>query len=116
LELSQLAGYKLYKENVPCGGIVTGIGQINGIKCIVVANDATVTGGTYYPITVKKHLRAQEIAEQCNLPCIYLVDSGGANLSRQAEVFPDRDNFGRIFYNQARMSAKKNPTNCCCNG
>lgn len=109
LELSQLAGYKLYKENVPCGGIITGVGQVNGIKCIIVANDATVTGGTYYPITVKKHLRAQEIAEQCNLPCIYLVDSGGANLSRQAEVFPDRDNFGRIFYNQANMSAKKIP-------
>jgi len=109
LELSQLAGHKLYKENVPCGGIITGIGQINGTKCVIVANDATVTGGTYYPITVKKHLRAQEIAEQCNLPCVYLVDSGGANLSRQAEVFPDRDNFGRIFYNQARMSSRKIP-------
>jgi len=109
LELSQLAGHELYKEKVPCGGIITGVGQINGTKCVIIANDATVTGGTYYPITVKKHLRAQEIAQQCGLPCIYLVDSGGANLPRQSEVFPDREHFGRIFYNQAKMSAKDIP-------
>lgn len=109
LEFSQLAGHELYKENVPAGGIITGIGTIHGTKCVIVANDATVTGGTYYPITIKKHLRAQEIANQCGLPCIYLVDSGGANLPRQAEVFPDRDHFGRIFYNQANMSAKNIP-------
>ncbi|MCO5548240.1 hypothetical protein L7F22_001697 [Adiantum nelumboides] len=105
LELSQLAGHQLYDEPLPSGGIVTGVGSIHGKLCMLVANDATVKGGTYYPITVKKHLRAQEIAAQCNLPCIYLVDSGGANLPRQADVFPDRDHFGRIFYNQARMSA-----------
>lgn len=104
LELSQLAGHNLYDESLPSGGIVTGIGSIHGKRCMLVANDPTVKGGTYYPITVKKHLRAQEIAAQCNLPCIYLVDSGGANLPRQADVFPDRDHFGRIFYNQARMS------------
>lgn len=104
LELSQLAGHQLYDEPLPSGGIVTGIGSIHGTLCMLVANDSTVKGGTYYPITVKKHLRAQEIAAQCNLPCIYLVDSGGANLPRQADVFPDRDHFGRIFYNQARMS------------
>eukprot|EP00899_Mesostigma_viride_P013844 jgi/Mesvir1/22460/Mv18492-RA.1 len=111
LELSQLAGHQLYgtHEHVPSGGIVTGIGRVQGRLCMLVANDATVKGGTYYPITVKKHLRAQEIAEQCHLPCIYLVDSGGANLPRQAEVFPDRDHFGRIFYNQARMSQKGIP-------
>lgn len=106
LELSQLAGHQLYgKEEVPAGGLVTGIGQVHGRPVAIVANDATVKGGTYYPITVKKHLRLQEIAEQCKLPCIYFVDSGGANLPRQADVFPDRDHFGRIFYNQARMSA-----------
>mmetsp|Transcript_615 Transcript_615/g.1194 ORF Transcript_615/g.1194 Transcript_615/m.1194 type:complete len:585 (+) Transcript_615:3-1757(+) len=110
LELSQFAGWDLYgKDYVPCGGIVTGIGQIQGTECMIVANDATVTGGTYYPITVKKHLRAQEIARQCNLPCIYLVDSGGANLPRQDSVFPDRDHFGRIFYNQATMSREGIP-------
>ena len=109
LELSQLAGYKLYKDEVNCGGIVTGIGRVSGVECMIVANDATVKGGTYYPITVKKHLRAQEIAEQLHLPCIYLVDSGGANLPNQDEVFPDRDHFGRIFYNQANMSAKGIP-------
>ncbi|CBK20315.2 uncharacterized protein [Blastocystis hominis] len=109
LELSSLAGEGLYKEEVASGGIVTGIGQIHGHQCMIVANDATVKGGTYYPITVKKHLRAQEIAEQNNLPCIYMVDSGGANLPTQADVFPDRDHFGRIFYNQATMSAKKIP-------
>lgn len=106
LELSQLAGHQLYgKEHVPSGGLVTGIGQVHGRAVAIVANDATVKGGTYYPITVKKHLRLQEIAEQCRLPCIYFVDSGGANLPRQADVFPDRDHFGRIFFNQARMSA-----------
>ncbi|KAL5705710.1 methylcrotonoyl-CoA carboxylase [Ranunculus cassubicifolius] len=109
LELSQLAGHQLYEETLPSGGIITGIGPVHGRLCVFVANDPTVKGGTYYPITVKKHLRAQEIADQCNLPCIYLVDSGGANLPRQAEVFPDRDNFGRIFYNQAQMSAKGIP-------
>lgn len=106
LELSPLAGYGLYEEAVPCGGIVTGIGRVEGTECMIVANDATVKGGTYYPITVKKHVRAQEIAEANHLPCIYLVDSGGANLPYQDEVFPDRDHFGRIFYNEARMSAK----------
>merc|ERR1719429_983985 len=107
LELSQLAAFKLYgDENVPAGGIITGIGKVRGVECMVVANDATVKGGSYYPITVKKHLRAQEIARENNLPCIYLVDSGGANLPRQSEVFPDRDHFGRIFYNQATMSSK----------
>ena len=105
LEFSQLAGWKLYEDEVPCGGIVTGIGQIHGRPCIVVVNDATVKGGTYYPVTVKKHLRAQAIAEQNRLPCIYLVDSGGAYLPRQDEVFPDREHFGRIFFNQANMSA-----------
>lgn len=109
LELSQLAGHELYEESLPSGGIVTGIGPVHGRLCVFVANDPTVKGGTYYPITVKKHLRAQEIADQCNLPCIYLVDSGGANLPRQAEVFPDKNNFGRIFYNQAQMSAKGIP-------
>lgn len=87
-----------------CTGIITGIGHVHGRLCMFVANDPTTKGGTYYPITVKKHLRAQEIASECKLPCIYLVDSGGANLPRQAKVFPDRDNFGRIFYNQAKMS------------
>eukprot|EP00877_Chromochloris_zofingiensis_P008652 jgi/Chrzof1/403/Cz01g14170.t1 len=105
LELSPLAGKGLYDpDDVPCGGIVTGIGRMHGKLVAIVANDATVKGGTYYPITVKKHLRLQEIALQCRLPCLYLVDSGGANLPRQADVFPDRDHFGRIFYNQARMS------------
>ncbi|KAF8064551.1 Mccc2 [Scenedesmus sp. PABB004] len=106
LELSPLAGRALYgDEDVPAGGVVTGIGLIHGRLAAVVANDATVKGGTYYPITVKKHLRLQEIAQACRLPCVYLVDSGGANLPRQAEVFPDRDHFGRLFYNEARMSA-----------
>lgn len=106
LEFSQLAGHQLYgKEEVPAGGIVTGIGRISGTECMVVANDATVKGGIYYPITVKKHIRAQEIAQQNRLPCVYLVDSGGANLPRQDEVFPDRDHFGRIFYNQANLSS-----------
>eukprot|EP01117_Protostelium_nocturnum_P000819 TRINITY_DN1101_c0_g1_i1.p1 TRINITY_DN1101_c0_g1~~TRINITY_DN1101_c0_g1_i1.p1 ORF type:complete len:593 (+),score=230.53 TRINITY_DN1101_c0_g1_i1:232-1779(+) len=105
LELSQLAGHKVYEEDVPAAGIITGIGRISGVDCVVVANDATVKGGTYYPLTVKKHLRAQEIAQQNSLPCVYLVDSGGANLPRQDEVFPDKEHFGKIFYNQANMSA-----------
>lgn len=105
LELSQLAAYGMYGGEVPCAGIITGIGRIAGQECLVVANDATVKGGTYFPITVKKHLRAQEIASENRLPCVYLVDSGGAHLPSQDEVFPDRDHFGRIFYNQARMSA-----------
>lgn len=105
LEIGQLAAYGLYDDEVPAAGIITGIGQVNDIDCVIVANDATVKGGTYYPLTVKKHLRAQEIAEQNGLPCIYLVDSGGAFLPLQDEVFPDRDHFGRIFYNQARLSA-----------
>ncbi|KAL3033201.1 hypothetical protein AAZX31_02G125200 [Glycine max] len=109
LELSQLAGHYLYEEPLPSGGVVTGIGPVHGRLCMFVANDPTVKGGTYYPITVKKHLRAQEIAAQCKLPCIYLVDSGGAFLPKQAEVFPDRENFGRIFYNQAVMSAQGIP-------
>ena len=109
LELGQLAAYGLYDDAVPCAGIVAGIGQVSDIDCMIVANDATVKGGTYYPLTVKKHLRAQEIALQNHLPCVYLVDSGGAFLPRQDEVFPDRDHFGRIFYNQARMSAQGIP-------
>ncbi|XP_064644987.1 methylcrotonoyl-CoA carboxylase beta chain, mitochondrial-like [Lineus longissimus] len=110
LEFSQLAGYQLYgKEEVPAGGIISGIGRISGQECLILANDPTVKAGTYYPITVKKHLRAQDIAHENNLPCIYLVDSGGANLPRQADVFPDRDHFGRIFFNQAVMSSKGIP-------
>src|SRR5438034_3117001 len=109
LELSALAAWDVYEGQAPGAGIVTGIGVIEGQECVLVANDATVKGGTYFPITVKKHLRAQEIAEQNRLPCIYLVDSGGAFLPLQAEVFPDRDHFGRIFYNQARLSANGIP-------
>lgn len=109
MELSALAGHGLYEDAVPSGGIVTGVGMVSGKACIVVANDHTVKGGTYYPITVKKHLRAQEIALQNKLPCIYLVDSGGAFLPMQDEVFPDRDDFGRIFFNQAQMSAEGIP-------
>ncbi|TXH36584.1 MAG: methylcrotonoyl-CoA carboxylase [Rhodospirillaceae bacterium] len=105
LELSQLAAHGLYNDEVPCAGLITGIGRISGQECMIVANDATVKGGTYFPITVKKHLRAQEIARQNALPCIYLVDSGGAHLPNQDEVFPDREHFGRIFYNQATLSA-----------
>jgi len=105
LELSQLAAHGMYADEVPAAGIVTGIGRVAGRECMVVANDATVKGGTYFPMTVKKHVRAQEIAQANRLPCIYLVDSGGANLPSQDEVFPDRDHFGRIFYNQANMSA-----------
>jgi len=109
LELSPLAAWDLYDNQAPAAGIVTGIGVVEGRECVIVANDATVKGGTYFPLTVKKHLRAQEVAEQNHLPCIYLVDSGGAFLPLQAEVFPDREHFGRIFFNQARMSAKGIP-------
>ena len=109
LELSPLAAWDMYDNDAPSAGIVTGIGVVEGQECIIVANDATVKGGTYYPMTVKKHLRAQEIAEQNHLPCIYLVDSGGAFLPLQADVFPDREHFGRIFYNQARMSSQRIP-------
>ncbi|HEY4439129.1 MAG TPA: carboxyl transferase domain-containing protein [Candidatus Elarobacter sp.] len=109
LELSALAATGMYDDDAPAAGIVTGIGTVGGVCCVIVANDATVKGGTYYPVTVKKHLRAQEIAEQNGLACIYLVDSGGAFLPLQADVFPDRDHFGRIFYNQARMSAQGIP-------
>src|SRR5579885_1399949 len=109
LEFSPLAAWDMYDNYAPSAGIVTGIGVVEGQECVIVANDATVKGGTYYPITVKKHLRAQEIAEQNHLPCIYLVDSGGAFLPLQADVFPDREHFGRIFYNQAQMSAKRIP-------
>ncbi|WP_028110791.1 carboxyl transferase domain-containing protein [Ferrimonas futtsuensis] len=109
LELSQLAAHDCYEDNVPAAGVIAGIGRVCGVECMIVANDATVKGGTYYPLTVKKHLRAQEIAEKCHLPCIYLVESGGAFLPRQDEVFPDKDHFGRIFYNQANMSAKGIP-------
>ena len=109
LELSQLAGYELYDDWVPGGSIITGIGRVSGTECMLVANDATVKGGTYYPITVKKHLRAQEIAAAHHLPCIYMVDSGGAFLPMQEDVFPDRDHFGRAFYNQANMSAQGIP-------
>jgi acetyl-CoA carboxylase carboxyltransferase component len=109
LELSALAAWDVYDGQAPSAGIVTGIGVVEGRECVIVANDATVKGGTYFPLTVKKHLRAQEIAEQNRLPCLYLVDSGGAFLPLQAEVFPDRDHFGRIFFNQARMSAQGIP-------
>ncbi len=105
LEIGRQAAWRVYSDDVPSAGIVTGLGRIHGIECMIVANDATVKGGTYYPLTVKKHLRAQEIAAENRLPCIYLVDSGGAFLPRQDEVFPDRDHFGRIFFNQARLSA-----------
>ena len=111
LELSPLAALGMYpdkdgSDSAPCAGLIAGIGRVSGVDCMVVCNDATVKGGTYYPLTVKKHLRAQEIAQQNRLPCIYLVDSGGANLPNQDEVFPDRDHFGRIFFNQANMSAQ----------
>src|SRR5436189_5943848 len=109
LEIGQLAANGMYDGDAPSAGVIAGIGRIQGVPCMVVANDATVKGGTYYPMTVKKHLRAQEIADQNHLPCIYLVDSGGAFLPRQDEVFPDRDHFGRIFFNQANMSAKGIP-------
>ncbi|TDK61930.1 carboxyl transferase domain-containing protein [Sapientia aquatica] len=109
LEFSQLAAYDMYNNDAPCAGVITGVGRISGQECVIVCNDATVKGGTYYPLTVKKHIRAQEIAEQNHLPCVYLVDSGGANLPNQDDVFPDRDHFGRIFFNQANLSAQGIP-------
>ncbi|PKO67997.1 MAG: methylcrotonoyl-CoA carboxylase [Betaproteobacteria bacterium HGW-Betaproteobacteria-14] len=109
LEFSPMAGWGMYNNEVASGGVVTGIGRVQGVECMIVANDATVKGGSYFPITVKKHLRAQEIAAQNRLPCIYLVDSGGANLPTQDEVFPDREHFGRIFFNQANLSAARIP-------
>ncbi len=109
LEFSQLAAHEVYPDDVPAAGIITGIGRVGGQECVIVANDATVKGGTYYPLTVKKHLRAQTIAQENNLPCIYLVDSGGANLPNQDDVFPDKEHFGRIFFNQANMSAQSIP-------
>jgi len=116
LEIGQLAACDMYEGEVPGAGMIAGIGRVSGIQAMIVCNDATVKGGTYYPMTVKKHLRAQEIAEANRLPCIYLVDSGGANLPHQAEVFPDRDHFGRIFFNQANMSAKRIPQIACVMG
>lgn len=109
LELSQLAGYQVYDDDIPAAGLITGIGRVQNTLCMIIINDATVKGGTYYPLTVKKHLRAQAIAEANHLPCIYLVDSGGAFLPKQDEVFPDKDHFGRIFFNQARLSAMNIP-------
>ena len=109
LEFSQLAAYGMYDDTIAAAGIITGLGRVAGRECVIICNDATVKGGTYYPMTVKKHLRAQDIARENNLPCIYLVDSGGANLPNQTDVFPDRDQFGRIFYNQATMSAEGIP-------
>ncbi|MFQ3667141.1 MAG: carboxyl transferase domain-containing protein, partial [Sphingomonadaceae bacterium] len=106
LEIGQFAALRVYEEEVPAAGLIAGVGQVAGRLVMILANDATVKGGTYYPLTVKKHLRAQEIARENRLPCIYLVDSGGANLPRQDEVFPDREHFGRIFFNQATMSAQ----------
>src|SRR5262245_2599949 len=116
LEVAPLAADGMYDDECPGAGMITAIGRVSGRQCMIVANDATVKGGTYYPVTVKKHLRAQEIAEQNRLPCIYLVDSGGANLPHQAEVFPDRDHFGRIFFNQAQMSARGIPQIACVMG
>jgi 3-methylcrotonyl-CoA carboxylase beta subunit len=116
LEIGQLTAFGLYEDEIPGAGLITGIGRVSGRQCMIVCNDATVKGGTYYPLTVKKHLRAQAIAEQNHLPCIYLVDSGGANLPHQAEVFPDREHFGRIFFNQANMSAKGIPQIGCVMG
>src|SRR6186713_1378355 len=116
LELSQLAAYGMYDDNIAAAGIVTGVGRVSGRECVIVCNDATVKGGTYYPMTVKKHVRAQEIARENRLPCIYLVDSGGANLPQWPEVFPDREHFGRIFYNQATLSALRIPQIACVMG
>src|SRR3979490_2192158 len=111
LELSPLAAYGLYGGDVHSASIITGVGRISGRECMIVANDATIKGGTYYPMTVKKHLRAQDIARQNNLPCVYMVDSGGPFLPQQDEIFPDERHFGRIFYNQAQMSAQGIPPN-----
>src|SRR5215469_8789307 len=105
LELSPLAAFGMYDGDIHSAGIITGIGRVSGRECVIVCNDATIKGGTYYPVTVKKHLRAQEVARENALPCIYLVDSGGANLPNQAEIFPDKEHFGRIFFNQATLSA-----------
>ena len=116
LEIGQLAANGMYEDEVPGAGLIVGIGRVSGRQCMILCNDATVKGGTYYPLTVKKHLRAQEIAQENRLPCIYLVDSGGANLPHQAEVFPDRDHFGRIFFNQANMSALGIPQIACVMG
>ena len=116
LELSPLAAHGLYDDDINGAGLITGIGQIEGRQCVIVCNDATIKGGTYYPITVKKHLRAQEVAQENHLPCVYLVDSGGANLPQQTEVFPDKDHFGRIFFNQANMSAMGIPQIACVMG
>ena len=116
LEVGQLAAHGMYRDEAPGAGMICGVGRVSGREVMIVANDPTVKGGAYFPMTVKKHLRAQEIAEQNNLPCVYLVDSGGANLPHQAEVFPDRDHFGRIFFNQARMSAKGIPQIACVMG
>jgi len=116
LEIGQFAAWGMYGEHISSAGMIAGIGRVEGAECMIVINDATVKGGTYYPVTVKKHLRAQEIAMQNNLPCIYLVDSGGANLPNQDEVFPDREHFGRIFYNQANMSAAGIPQIACVMG
>src|SRR5207244_6295178 len=116
LELSQLAAHGMYDDNIAAAGIITGIGRVSGRECVIVCNDATVKGGTYYPMTVKKHLRAQDIARENHLPCIYLVDSGGANLPNQTEVFPDREHFGRIFYNQATLSSLGVPQIACVMG
>src|SRR5690606_37762556 len=109
LELSPLAANGMYEDAIHAAGIITGIGRIEGRECVIVCNDATIKGGTYYPMTVKKHLRAQEIARENRLPCLYLVDSGGANLPQWPDVFPDREHFGRIFYNQAQLSAQNIP-------
>src|SRR5579875_3288682 len=116
LEISPLAANGLYGDEVPCAGVVAGIGRVSGTECMIVANDATVKGGTYYPLTVKKHLRAQQIALENGLPCVYLVDSGGAFLPLQDEVFPDKDHFGAIFNNQANLSAKGIPQIACVMG
>ena len=116
MEFSQLAAFNMYDDACPSAGIVTGLEKIDGKEAVIIANDATVKGGTYFPITVKKHLRAQEIAEENHLPCVYLVDSGGANLPNQDEVFPDKDHFGRIFFNQSRMSSKGIPQIACVMG
>jgi len=116
LEIGQLAANGMYEGDVNAASLICGIGRVSGRQVMIVCNDATVKGGTYYPMTVKKHLRAQEIAQENRLPCIYLVDSGGANLPHQAEVFPDRDHFGRIFFNQANMSAARHSANRLCHG
>ncbi|MDP3400629.1 MAG: carboxyl transferase domain-containing protein, partial [Brevundimonas sp.] len=116
LEIGQLAAFGMYDDQAPGAGMICGIGRVSGREVMIVANDPTVKGGAYFPMTVKKHLRAQEVAEQNRLPCVYLVDSGGANLPHQAEVFPDREHFGRIFFNQARMSARDIPQIACVMG